>query len=347
MNLHELPMIIFTVFAQMSVGAFVALGVINVVGTPKYGRETIERVTDPAIYAIGPTLVFGLIASMFHMNDITNTLNVLRNWDTSWLSREIILGVGFAGLGFLFAIMQWFKIASHTIRQAIALLAAIVGLGLVYSMSMIYASVETIPAWNTWSVPVQFFATTFLLGALAVGAAILIHMSIRFRSSDNGTSAAPATDSTVDATDGDGKGGVGLLQKTKLQARSMTRERLTVDSPDTKAGVQIIRWVAITSVVVGVIIFINYIFHIINLATGVPEAQLAAEEYQSGFFFVRLALLGIAAVLLAVFTYRTANQEFKNPKTLTILMMTALVLAVVTEFMGRSVHYDTLFRVGM
>lgn len=345
MNLDELPMIIFTVFAQMSVGAFVALGIIHVFGVPKWGRDTIERVTDPAIYAIGPTLVFGLIASMFHMNDITNTLNVLRHWDSSWLSREIIFGVAFAGLGFLFAIMQWFKLGSRNLRQIVAALAAIVGLALVYAMSMIYASVVTIPAWNTWAVPFQFFATTFLLGGLAVGAAILIHMSLRYRAASRDNVAPASPDETVENESG---GGVGtLVRKTRTQAKTMASEPLSPSSTDAQAGVAIIRWVSIASVVIGVAIFIGYIFHIVNLATGVPEQQLAAEEYQTGFFLFRLAILGIAAVLLAVFTFKTANQEFKNPQTLTVLMVTALVLAVISEFMGRYIHYETLFRVGM
>lgn len=344
MNLHELPMIIFTVLAQLSVGAFVALGVINVLGIPRYGRDTIERVTDPAIYAIGPTLVLGLIASMFHMNDVSNMFNVIRNWDTSWLSREIIFGVGFAALGFLFAIMQWFKIGSHAVRQIIAGIAAVVGLGLIYSMSMIYHSVETIPAWNTWAVPFQFFATTFLLGGLAVGSAILIHMSRRFKHTEKSTNGDEFTEVDPPIRT---NGGVGLLERTRVRAETMTREPITATSKDVKVAQSVIRWIAITSVVIGVAIFIGYIVHITGLATGVAEQQLAAEQYQTAFFLVRLALLGIAAVLLAVYTFKSANQEFTTPKTMTVLMVSALVLATVSEFMGRSVHYDTLFRVGM
>ena len=105
MNLHELPMIIFTVFAQMSVGAFVVLGVVQTLGSLKHDKQTIDRIADPALYAIGPTLVLGLIASMFHMNDVFNVLNVFRGWQTSWLSREIIFGMLFAAFGFLFAAM--------------------------------------------------------------------------------------------------------------------------------------------------------------------------------------------------------------------------------------------------
>lgn len=138
MNLHELPMIIFTVFAQMSVGAFLVLGVVQTFGSLRHDSKTIDRIADPALYAIGPTLVLGLIASMFHMNDVFNVMNVFRGWQTSWLSREIIFGIGFAALGFLFALLQWCKWGSARLRQVLAAVTAIVGVGLIVVMSMIY-----------------------------------------------------------------------------------------------------------------------------------------------------------------------------------------------------------------
>ena len=61
MNVHELPMIVFTILAQMSVGAFVVLGAIQVTARVR-GRvsgEQLDRLTDPALYAVGVTLVFG------------------------------------------------------------------------------------------------------------------------------------------------------------------------------------------------------------------------------------------------------------------------------------------------
>ena len=103
MNTHELPMIIFTVLGQMSVGAFVVLGVVQVFAARRFGAAAVDKVTDPALYAIGPALVLGLGASMLHMNDVMNTLNVFRHLGSSWLSREIVCGVVFAGLGFVFA----------------------------------------------------------------------------------------------------------------------------------------------------------------------------------------------------------------------------------------------------
>jgi len=162
MNVHELPMIIFTILAQMSVGAFVVLGTIQVVARVR-GRvsgEQLDRLTDPALYAIGVTLVLGLIASIAHMGNLGNVVNVVRNVGSSWLSREIVLGMAFAGFGFVFAAMQWFKWGSAGLRQVVAAITAAVGLALVFAMSMIYTTLEAVPAWNSWITPVQFFTTT-------------------------------------------------------------------------------------------------------------------------------------------------------------------------------------------
>uniref|UniRef100_UPI0037370C6A DmsC/YnfH family molybdoenzyme membrane anchor subunit n=1 Tax=Trueperella sp. TaxID=2699835 RepID=UPI0037370C6A len=90
MNLHELPMIIFTVVSQMAVGMFVVLGVLDLWLTTKVDNKTADRLVTPIVYLIGPVLVLAMITSMFHMNDISNMFNVIRNAGSSWLSREIL-----------------------------------------------------------------------------------------------------------------------------------------------------------------------------------------------------------------------------------------------------------------
>jgi hypothetical protein len=46
-----------------------------------------------------------------------HTLNVLRHPQTSWLSREIMFGSGFALLGFVFAMLSWFKRPAFAIQR--------------------------------------------------------------------------------------------------------------------------------------------------------------------------------------------------------------------------------------
>ena len=58
--LHELPLVIFTIAAQMSAGSFIVLGLINLLGIG-VKQETMEKVTNPALYAIGPLMVLGFV----------------------------------------------------------------------------------------------------------------------------------------------------------------------------------------------------------------------------------------------------------------------------------------------
>lgn len=176
---HELPLVIFTIAAQMSVGSFVVLGIIQLVNwnTP---QATLDKVTMPALYAIGPLLVFGLAASTLHLGTPLRAANALLHLQTSWLSREILIGMLFAGSGALFAVLQWFRFGAHRLRQALALVTAVLGLALVYAISQVY-SLRTIPAWSTYGTPLRFYITTFLLGGVAVAAALVIASFIRLR----------------------------------------------------------------------------------------------------------------------------------------------------------------------
>lgn len=337
MNTHELPMILFTVIAQMCVGAFITLGIITVVGRAKYDKVTVERVTEPALFAIGPALVAGLAVSMLHMNDVMHTLNVLRHWDSSWLSREIIFGCAFAGAGFLFAVSQWYKLFSYQIRQIIAVIAAFFGICLVYSMSQIYYSLKAVPAWHTWIVPFHFAGTTILLGALAVGTAIMATISYRFRE-------APGSGHPVrKETEEDRPSGGGLLTKLRRAPAPAAEDR----DAQWEMATRTLQAIAVVTALTGTAILISYILHISDLAGGDPVAQASAGVFAGGFFFVRLALLAIAAILLALFTFRTASKQLDSPAPLTWIISIAFALAFVAELMGRSLHYDSMMRIGI
>lgn len=175
--LHEMPLVLFTIAAQMSAGSFIVLGLIQLFGS-RVPQRVMDRVTDPALYAIGPLLVLGLAASTFHLGKPLRAANALRHLDSSWLSREILAGLLFVSLGALFALLQWFKWGSHTLRRVVALVTAVTGVVLVAMISKVY-SLRTVPAWSTFHTPLSFFITTFLLGGLAVAAALVISMVVR------------------------------------------------------------------------------------------------------------------------------------------------------------------------
>jgi anaerobic dimethyl sulfoxide reductase subunit C (anchor subunit) len=168
----------------MAVGSFLVLGLVHFFAQRKTNMAEADKLSDRALLAIGPVLVLGLGASLLHLGDPFGAYRAINNFDTSWLSREIVFGVAFAGFGGLFAIMQWRKFGSFTLRNLIAWVAAAVGLALVYSMSNVYL-LPTQPAWNSWATPITFFTTTFLLGALAMGVAFVINYAYENRKSSS------------------------------------------------------------------------------------------------------------------------------------------------------------------
>lgn len=313
MNVHELPMIIFTILAQMSVGAFVVLGAIQVLARVR-GRvsgEDLDRLTDPTLYAIGVTLVLGLIASIAHLGNLGNVINVVRHVGASWLSREIVLGIVFAGLGFVFAATQWFKWGSTGLRQALAAATALVGLALVFAMSMIYTTLEAVPAWNSWVTPVRFFTTTLLLGSLAVGAALMGTLMWR-RQHGDGTAEEPVT-----------------------------------DSRDLQIIATALRGIAVVAIVMLGVVFIVTPLHLAALSQGDAAAVASAEVFSGAWFITRLLLVFAGAALLGLFVFRFSRSERSDPTPLAVVATLAFGLVFVGEFMGRSLFYDQMLRIGM
>ncbi len=172
MDVREWALITFSILAQMSVGSFIVLGVVHFFSQRKSGEKQADELSDRALLAIFPVLGLGLLASLLHLGNPINAYKAVTNLGTSWLSREILFGVLFAVVGFIFAVMQWRKLSTFAVRNIVALVAALLGIVLVYSMAMVYA-LPTRPSWNLVTTPISFFVTTLLLGVLAMGAAFV------------------------------------------------------------------------------------------------------------------------------------------------------------------------------
>ena len=170
MQVNEWALVAFTVLSQMSVGTFLVLGIVHFFAARKGGAAAADQLSDRALLAIGPVIALAFIASLFHLGNPFNAYRAVSNLGSSWLSREILSGVLFAITGGIFALMQWRKIGSQTLRTIIAWIAALIGLFFVFAMSNVYM-MRTVPTWDTWYTPASFFTTTFLLGALAVAVA--------------------------------------------------------------------------------------------------------------------------------------------------------------------------------
>lgn len=180
MNTREWALIAFTILSQMTVGSFLVLGIVHFYAARKKNMAEADRMSDRALVALVPVLGLAMLASLFHLGNPLNAPRAVTNFATSWLSREILATVIFGVLAVLFTALQWFKVGKFAVRNAIAWVAAVVGLVLVYSMAHIYM-VRTQPAWNTIATPLTFFTTTLLLGCLAMGAAFVANYVIEQR----------------------------------------------------------------------------------------------------------------------------------------------------------------------
>lgn len=342
MELGELPMILFTVISQMCVGAFVVLGLVQTVGSTKYPAKVIDRLADPALFAIGPAMVLGLIASMFHMHDVLNVFNVIRHWQSSWLSREIIFGVGFAGLGFLFFIMQALKLGSPRLRQVLAVATAVFGIGLVVCQAQIYYSLVTVPAWNTWATWVQFFGTTALLGSLAVGTAFVLVIARRQARLGK---MSPAEVAALDSASAEPAGSYVQRFKDFLADRRLAdaATRTQVEQLLTQS----VRGTLVLAVAAAGVLLVTMPLYVSGLAGLGANGMASAAHYATGFALVRFGLLAAGAFLLGLVAFYYAGFGVKKLRTLGFLMVSSFILVLIGEFMGRALFYEVMNRVGV
>lgn len=322
--MEELPMILFTVIAQMAIGAFWALGFVQLLGRlRKLPGEAIDRVTDTSLFAVGPLLVLGFFAAFFHLNDPFHAPFTLLHVGSSWLSRELLSGVLFGGFGFVFAACQWNKWLTRTLRDVLAVLTALSGLALLAAMSGVYCTVKTIPAWHTPAIPVFFFASALLTGPLAVALSLLLVWK----------KALSATD-TVSAP----------------ESWKDWRQHLAVGqiSDDLKSLVHsAMQILTIVSAASGIIIMITYPAYLLGLHQQGGAAAHVADVISGGFLTCRLILLGIAVVGAGVFAFTQIRLHSQPTTTLTVLLCGSLLLAFISELLGRAVHYEGLWHVGL
>ena len=174
--LREFALISFTILAQMSVGAFLVLGLVRFFVARKAGQEEADRMCDRSLVAVVIILGLGMVASLFHLAHPLSAPRAITNFATSWLSREILSGSVFFALSGVYMVLQLFKLGPAVLRTVVAWLAALVGVVFVYNMSMIYM-LPTQPAWDSLATPVSFFTTALLLGLLSMGAAFVANYS--------------------------------------------------------------------------------------------------------------------------------------------------------------------------
>ena len=150
------PLVFMLVLTQLSVGAFVVLWVLDMLG----------RGTGLTITALASLTLAGISlgASTLHLGRPIYAFRALKGLRRSWLSREVLALSLFAGAAAAFAGMLIFDMPG---RSVVGLCTALVGLAGVTSSARIYV-VRARPAWFSGYTLVEFYSTALLLGPLFV-----------------------------------------------------------------------------------------------------------------------------------------------------------------------------------
>lgn len=157
--MHPAPSVIFfTTFSGLGFGLLFWLGL---------GQPQVSGWMAFAFFAIAYLMaVGGLLASTFHLGRPERAIKAFTQWRSSWLSREawcavaalIVMGLYAAGLVFFGT--RW---------PILGVIGALASLATVFTTSMIYTQLKTIPRWNIPLTPLKFLTFSIAGGALLAG----------------------------------------------------------------------------------------------------------------------------------------------------------------------------------
>jgi DMSO reductase anchor subunit len=164
----EFPLVFMTVLTQISLGAFLAL----FLGQLLYsvGFNLPQPNLAMAIVALLPSAI-GLPLSALHLGRPIMAIMAMKNWRTSWLSREAIALGAYTGLATLVALMYFLEITDFRLLALEAITLAI-GVYGIYAQSMIYR-IKARPSWNRKSTTKRFFGVGYI-GFLLISLVLLI-----------------------------------------------------------------------------------------------------------------------------------------------------------------------------
>lgn len=156
------PLVFMLTLTQMSVGAACGMWLLSL-------AESTSLVRGAAL-TLGVAVV-SLLASVLHLGRPVHAYRAIRGWRRSWLSREVLTLGLFANFAAIFAAALSLHLRLSAISGALACVFGLLG---VYCSARVYM-VPARPAWNSRYTPVEFFATTLLLGPLLARAAGIHH----------------------------------------------------------------------------------------------------------------------------------------------------------------------------
>lgn len=155
--MNELSLIIQSVCLEAAVGImlFLALG------------RLLNKEIDGKLAAIFASVlaVVGVATSITHLGMPLRAFNSLLNLGSSWMSRETLAVALFTACCVLCAAVYLWKPAMKTALRVLEIMAAVIGLVLLFIMGSIY-TFSSVPAWAGANTYIEYYTTAIILGAI-------------------------------------------------------------------------------------------------------------------------------------------------------------------------------------
>ncbi|MCI5074559.1 DmsC/YnfH family molybdoenzyme membrane anchor subunit [Oricola sp.] len=155
--------IVFTTLSGIGFGLMALLGL--GFGVPGAGFQWSATIVAFAF------AVIGLLSSVLHLRSKSRAILAFSQWRSSWLSREGVCSVVTLGL---FGIYSLVLLLMGTRLAALGFAAAVLAMVTVFTTSMIYAQLRTVPHWASWITPAVFLGFSIAGGVLALSALLAI-----------------------------------------------------------------------------------------------------------------------------------------------------------------------------
>lgn len=163
----ELPLALFTTFASIGAGAFIALAIAFF--TVNFSDEQLKKI-DKMTIVPAILVVLGFIAAFFHLANPAGAFGVFAGIGRSPLSNELCVAVIFAIVMIVYVIMAMTGKLGGA-RKGLAAVVAVLAVVFAIFMGLAY-SIATVPTWaSPW--PVIQMLGYALLGGAAAGVCVL------------------------------------------------------------------------------------------------------------------------------------------------------------------------------
>jgi len=178
MNVREWALPVYTILLQIAIGTLLCLWIMRFFGGKKIGHEAMDQIVRDPLLIILVTIFLGMIGAHFHLSRPYLSFLSIRNFQSSWLSREIVFTLIFFVLNLFLCYLQWFHEGSWKLRSTLGWVAIADGFVTVYCMGSIYL----LPAQAAWDTPetiFSYYGSMLLLGVMALAAILIMDLTER------------------------------------------------------------------------------------------------------------------------------------------------------------------------